>query len=161
MGGVPQVLAPILAALGARVLYTATAPKPVPWEFRPLDALLAEADVVTLHVPLGPGTTGLLSRERISLMKPGAILVNTARGALVDEAALAEALASGRLGGAGLDVFAVEPVDPANPLLRLPNVTVAPHVAWLTAETWQRSIGVALVNTLAVRDGTALAHRVA
>jgi len=159
-GAVPQLLAPILQAMGARVLYTATAPKPVPWEYRGLDALLGEADIVTLHVPLTHATAQLLDRARIARMKPGAILVNTARGGLVDEQALVEALASGRLGGAGLDVFAGEPVDPRHPLLALPNVSVAPHVAWLTQETWRRSIGVALHNTLAARDGMPLRHRV-
>ena len=117
--------------------------------------------MVTLHLPLTAATTRLLNRERIARMKPGAILVNTARGGLVDEPALIEALARGHLGGAGLDVFAQEPLDAASPLLQLPNVTVTPHVAWLTAETWQRSIGIATRNTLAVRDGTPLVHRVA
>ena len=160
-GAVPQVLAPILHAMGARVVYSARSRRDVPWEYFDLDRLFAESDVVTLHVPLTPETAGLASRERIASMKRGAILVNTARGGLVDEPALIEALASGRLGAAGLDVFAEEPLAADHPLLALPNVTVAPHVAWLTRETWQRSISIALHNTLAVRDGTALLHRVA
>jgi phosphoglycerate dehydrogenase-like enzyme len=93
-------------------------------------------------------------------MKPGAVLINTARGGLVDEAALLVALSSGRLRGAGLDVFAQEPVDPANPLLALPNVVVAPHMAWLTPETLDRSLGVAFENCRRLAAGEPLLHQV-
>lgn len=160
-GAVPGILAPILAAMGARVVYTDTAPKAVPWEYLPLERLLGEADIVTLHVPLTDATTRLIDRQRIARMKPGAILINTARGGLVDEGALHEALATGRLGGAGLDVFAEEPVSAGNPLFQLPNVTVSPHVAWLTLDTWKRSIAAALGNVRALRAGTPLSNRVA
>ncbi len=94
----------------------------------PLDTLLREADVVTLHAPLTPETENLMNRERLALMKPGAYLVNTARGGLVDEAALYVALTSGRLAGAGLDVFRQEPPT-ASPLLGLENVVLSPHSA--------------------------------
>ncbi|MCC7257380.1 MAG: 2-hydroxyacid dehydrogenase [Gammaproteobacteria bacterium] len=159
-GAVPAILAPIVEAMGARVIYTDTVAKDVPWEFMPLDRLLAEADIVTLHVPLVEATARLINRERLARMKPGAILINTARGGLVDEAALHEALTAGKLGGAGLDVFADEPARADNPLLRLPNVTVSPHVAWLTLETWRRSIDTALRNVRALREGAPLVHRV-
>jgi D-3-phosphoglycerate dehydrogenase len=94
-----------------------------------LDPLLATADIVSLHAPLNAQTEGLLSAARLSLMKPTAILINTARGALVDETALAEALSAGRLAGAGLDAFTKEPPDPASPLLGLSNVVLSPHIA--------------------------------
>jgi D-3-phosphoglycerate dehydrogenase len=99
--------------------------------FQDLDALLAEADVVSLHVPLLPATRGLLSRERIARLRPGAIVINTARGELVDEDALAEALERGRLGGAGIDVFGGEPPPAGHPLRRVtaPGLVLAPHVA--------------------------------
>lgn len=99
--------------------------------YRPLEELLAGADVVSLHVPYLPSTRGLLSRERIALLKPGAIVINTARGELIDEPALVEALRAGRLGGAGFDVFSGEPPAPDHPLLAtdLPNVVTTPHVA--------------------------------
>ncbi len=99
--------------------------------FRDLDALLPEADVVSLHVPLLPSTRRLLSRERIARLPPHAIVINTARGELVDEEALAEALADGRLAGAGVDVFGAEPPPTEHPLLRVkaPGLVLAPHVA--------------------------------
>jgi D-3-phosphoglycerate dehydrogenase len=99
--------------------------------FQELEPLLAEADVVSLHVPLVPSTRGLLSRERISRLRAGAVVINTARGELVDEAALAEALESGRLAGAGVDVFGGEPPPADHPLLRVraPGLVLAPHVA--------------------------------
>lgn len=159
-GSVPKLLSPILDAMGARVVYTATAPKPVPYEYLTLDQLLRVADIVSLHIPLTPQTDKLLDEASIGLMKPGAVLVNTARGGLIDEHALYRALSSGALTAAGLDVFYDEPVSPNNPLLTLDNVSVAPHVAWLTAETLERSLEVAVYNALAMRDSKPLIHRV-
>ena len=160
-GEIARRLAPVLTALGARVLYTATAPKPeAQAEWRSLDDLLAVADVVSLHLPLSAATERLIDGAAILRMKPGAVLINTARGGLVDEPALIEALASGRLMAAGLDVFAMEPVDPANPLLALANVVVTPHLAWLTPETLARSLGVALDNCRRLAGGEALLNRV-
>jgi D-3-phosphoglycerate dehydrogenase / 2-oxoglutarate reductase len=92
-------------------------------------AVLSEIDVLTLHCPLGEGTRHMINREMLSVMKPTAWLINTARGPLVDEAALIEALSSGGIEAAGLDVLLHEPPDPANPLLKLPNVVLSPHNA--------------------------------
>jgi phosphoglycerate dehydrogenase-like enzyme len=161
-GAIPALLAPVLAALGCRVLYTARAPKlDAAGAFRPLDALLAESDVVSLHIPETPQTRGLIDASAIARMKPGAVLVNTARGGLVDQAALVAALRSGRIGAAGLDVFAAEPVDPADPLLTLPNVVLTPHIAWLTTGTFERSFALAAENLRRLAAGEALLHRVA
>lgn len=160
-GAVPRVLAPILALMGARVLYVATAPKAdATGEWRPLDTLLAESDIVSLHVPLTPETCRMIDAARLARMKPGAILVNTARGGLVDPEALRAALESGRLAAAGLDVFAEEPPPEDEPLLRLDNVAMAPHVAWQTRETLERSLAVAAENCRRLRAGEELTHRV-
>lgn len=122
---------------------------------RALDALLAEADVVTLHAPLTPGTENMLNAEMIALMKPAAVLVNVARGGLVDERALADALIEGRLAGAALDVFSEEPVGPDNPLLATPNTILTPHTAGATNESRLRIIGGALDNIARVLEGMA------
>ena len=160
-GAVAGRLAPVLAALGATVLYTATRPKSgahAAW--RTLPALLAESDIVSLHLPLTRETEKLIDAAALARMRPGAVLVNTARGGLVDEPALIAALRSGQLRAAGLDVFASEPVDPANPLFQLRNVVVMPHIAWLTPETLERSIVIAFDNCRRLKDGENLLHRV-
>lgn len=160
-GAVPSLLAPVLQALGCEVLYTARTPKPeAVGIFRPLEALLAESDVVSLHIPETPETRGLINAAAIARMKPGAVLVNTARGGLVDQAALVAALRSGHLAAAGLDVFATEPLDATDPLLSLPNVVLAPHVAWLSTGTFARSFTVAAENCRRLGGGEALLNRV-
>jgi phosphoglycerate dehydrogenase-like enzyme len=160
-GAVGRTLAPILAALGAAVIYTDTAPDPsAATAFRTLDALLGEADIITLHVPLTPETANLIDRKRLEGMRPGSILVNTARGGLVDQAALVEALRSGRLAAAGLDVFDPEPVSAGEPLLKLDNVVLTPHLAWLTTGTLRRSLEVAVENCRRLAAGETLLHRV-
>lgn len=161
-GAIPALLAPVLEAIGARVLYTARGPKPgARGEYRALPDLLAESDIVSLHVPLAPETANLIDAKTIARMKPGAILVNTARGGLVDEGDLIEALIHGRIAAAGLDVFVREPVAPDNALLAMDNVVVAPHVAWLTPETFERSLGIAAENCRRLARGEDLLHRVA
>lgn len=160
-GAVPRALAPVLAALGCRVLYaTRTAPADAVGEWRELPALLAESDVVSLHVPLTEETARLIDAAALARMKPGAILVNTARGGLVDEPALIAALRTERLAAAGLDVFVEEPTDPANPLLALPNVVLTPHIAWLTSGTFDRSFALAAENCRRLAAGAKLLHQV-
>ena len=160
-GAVPALLAPVVAAMGASVVYASRAAKPVPWARLDLDALLATADVVSLHLPLVPETASLIDAARFARLRPGAILVNTARGGLVDEGALVAALESGRLAAAGLDVAAVEPLAGDHPLRRLPNVLLTPHVAWLTRETLQRATRRALDNVRRLLHGEPLHDRVA
>jgi len=103
-----------------------------------LDALTASADVISLHVPLLPSTRDLFNAARMAAMKPGAMLINTARGGVVDEAALAAALKAGHLGGAALDVFETEPVPASNPFEGCPNLLLTPHIAGVTAEANER-----------------------
>jgi D-3-phosphoglycerate dehydrogenase len=117
------------------------------------DAVLAEADIVSLHLPMQPELRGFVGREFLAKMRPGSILINTARGPLVDEEALAEALRSGHLRAAGLDVLAREPIAPDNPLKGLPNVVLTPHIASYTTEAWTRMVTRAVDNALAVLAG--------
>jgi len=160
-GAVGKILAPILRSMDALVIYTDLKPdSEFPHAFRELPQLLREADIVSLHVPLTETTGNLINREQLAMMRPGAILINTARGGLVEQAALLESLSSGHLSGAGLDVFATEPVLAAEPLLQLDNVVVAPHLAWLTTGTLDRSLKVAVENCRRLRAGEPLLHRV-
>jgi phosphoglycerate dehydrogenase-like enzyme len=160
-GAIPQLLTPALRALGANVIYTARSQRSAAdADFVTLDELLSQADIVSLHCPATPETIGMISRTAIARMKPCAVLVNTARGELVDEAALVDALRSGHLRAAGLDVFGREPTAADNPLFALPNVVLTPHVGWLTPETLARSMTVAFENCRRVAAGEALLHRV-
>jgi D-3-phosphoglycerate dehydrogenase len=120
---------------------------------RDLDASLPRAEFVTIHCPKTPETIGMFNAARLGLMRPTAYLINTARGGIVDETALHTALSQGRLAGAGLDVFAQEPVCPDHPLLKLPNVLTAPHIAGLTVESIERMAEQAALNVLSVLDG--------
>jgi phosphoglycerate dehydrogenase-like enzyme len=162
MGASARRLAPVLEALGARVVYTARSRKPdLAYDFVAFDELMATSDILSIHMPVEASTRGLVGRAAIARMKPGAILINTARGELVDEAALAQALREGRLRGAGLDVFAAEPVAPDHPLLGLPQVVASPHAAWLTPETLGRSLAAAHENCRRLAAGEPLLNRVA
>jgi phosphoglycerate dehydrogenase-like enzyme len=113
-----------------------------------LDELLSKADVISLHLRLSAETRNFLDAARLARMKPGAILINTARGGLVDEAALIDALRSGRLQGAGLDVFAVEPVPRESPLLALDNVVMTPVSGWNTGDASRRMIAASIDNVV-------------
>lgn len=140
-GGIAAEVARIALGGGMRVVAWNRSPKQHPGvAFIELDALLGSSDVVSLHLLLNDETRGFLSRRRIAAMKPGAILINTARGALVDEAAMIDALKSGRLRHAGLDVFVTEPLPVDHPLTRLPNVTLSAHSAFRTPEASENLI---------------------
>lgn len=144
-GGIAAETARLCAGIGMRVLAWNRTPKTHPGvEFVELERLLAESAVVSLHLALNDDTRGFLSRERIAAMRPGAVLVNTARGAVVDEAAMVAALESGRLGHAALDVFAEEPLPAGHPLARLDNATLTSHSAFRTPEASDNLIGAAL-----------------
>jgi phosphoglycerate dehydrogenase-like enzyme len=117
-----------------------------------LDELLQRADIVTLHIPLSSSSSALIGARELALMRPGAILVNVARGGIVSEQPLYDALRAGRLRGAGIDVFADEP-PVASPLLSLPNVVLTPHVAGISVRSQQRMLGLAVRSVLDVLDG--------
>jgi glyoxylate reductase len=152
-GRIGQAVARRARGFGMRILYASPRAADVP-EARhvPLDVLLAESDFVSLHTPLTAETEGLLSRERIARMRPGAVVVNTARGAVVDDGALAEALASGRVAAAGLDVFRDEPRVP-EAYLRLENVVLTPHLGSGTRETRAAMARMVLDEVLRVARG--------
>jgi phosphoglycerate dehydrogenase-like enzyme len=156
-GNIAQRVETIVTAMGATVLHTSTSDDGTPG-WRPLRELLANSDIVSLHLPLTDATTALLDRDTLAAVKKDAVLVNTSRGAIVDEPALVDALRVGRLAAAGLDVFAVEPVAAGNPLLALTNVVVTPHVTWYTADTMQRYLEIAVDNCQRLRDGGELGN---
>jgi phosphoglycerate dehydrogenase-like enzyme len=156
-GNIAKRVSDIVTGMGATVLHTSTRDDGRPG-WRQLPELLAASDIVSLHLPLTSDTVHLLNRDTMARMKPDAVLVNTSRGAVIDEDALVDALRSGRLAAAGLDVFEVEPVAPDNPLLGLDNVVLTPHVTWYTADTMERYLAEAVANCRRLRDGHPLAH---
>lgn len=166
MGSTARALARLLEPMGIRGLcHSRTGQDPADAGLRlfrqvPLATLLAESDVISLHLPGGQGTRHAIGAREIAMMKPGAILVNTARGSLVDQAALACALHAGRLAGAGLDVFDPEPPDPHDPLFAHPNVILTPHVAAAQFETFVDKIDFCVGNLARFLGGGALQEEV-
>jgi D-3-phosphoglycerate dehydrogenase len=118
-----------------------------------LEALFRQSDVISLHVRQSPETLGMIRAEHFAIMKPGAIFINTARGRIVVENDLIEALRSGRIAGAGLDVFEAEPLPPDSPLRQLTNVVLTPHAAGITRESTEAGLAMAIENVLASRAG--------
>jgi len=159
LGDIGQAVAKIGAAIGMRVIAynggrrNKTVPG-VSFEWVELDELFEQADAVTLHCPLKPETQRLVNRERLKRMKRTAYLINTGRGPLVDEPALAEALASNELAGAGLDVLSAEPPAADNPLLNAPRCVITPHIGWASRESRQRLMTIVAENLRAFLDGT-------
>ena len=154
LGAIGQAVARRALGFGMRVVAWNRTPRAVPGvELLPLEELLALSDFVSVHVALSADTRRLLDGDKIALMKPGAVLVNTARGGIVDEAALAVALGEGRLFAAGIDVFEQEPVAVDNPLLGLPNVVLAPHIGSATQRTRALMADMAAANALAALRG--------
>ncbi|MDT5336059.1 MAG: hypothetical protein QOD90_1564 [Mycobacterium sp.] len=158
-GNIAKQVEAIVTAMGAAVLHTSTRDDGTPG-WRPLAELLADSDIVSLHLPLTEKTAELLNADSLALMKREAVVVNTSRGAIIDERALVDALREGRLAGAGLDVFAKEPVAADNPLLVLDNVVVTPHVTWYTADTMRRYLAVGVDNCRRLRAGQDLVNLV-
>lgn len=159
LGEIGRAMARRAAGFGMEVLAWNRSPRQVTGvESVSLEELLLRSDFVSLHVALTADTSGLINADRIALMKPGAVLVNTARGGIVDEHALAAALGSGQLSAAGIDVFEQEPVAADNPLLSLPNVVVAPHIGSATVMTRARMADLAVENAIAALRGQRMPH---
>ena len=156
-GSIGQGVARLARAFGMEVLFADHAPPKAPGvQFTPADEVLARADVISLHLPLMPTTKNLIGAGELAKMKPNALLINTARGGLVDEQALAQALRSGRIAGAGFDVLSVEPPKGGNPLLELdlPNFILTPHVAWAGRQAQQALADQAIDNVEAFVRGS-------
>ena len=159
LGHIGREVAKRLVPFQAQVLYfdpfpaSAEVERSLQVERVSLDELLTRSDIVTLHVPLNEQTRHLIGQEELKRMKSSAILVNTCRGPVVDEKALIEALSSGDIGAAGLDVLRDEPTDADNPILRLENVIFSPHIAGVTYDTWQRRGGFIFENLQRVWAG--------
>ena len=151
-------------AFGARVLAydkfpNETAAQALGVQMDSLEKVLAQADILTIHLPALPETVHLINRERIQLMKPGAVAVNTARGVVVDEEAVAEALSNGALSAYGSDVYEREPVESISPLLTCPNTVLSPHLAGESINSYAKIGAVAAQSVLAVLSGGELPHR--
>ena len=141
-GGIGSKVAEIATALGCRVLLCRRQPE-TRYEAADIDCLCRECDIISLHVPLNDGTRGMISRERIASMKDGVVIVNTARGAVCDEAAIADGVLSGKIGALGCDVYSTEPFREDHPftaLLNRPNVCLTPHMAWGSSEARNRCV---------------------
>ncbi|MCA9245769.1 MAG: D-2-hydroxyacid dehydrogenase [Planctomycetales bacterium] len=155
LGAIGRETARLAGAFGMQVIAaTRTAPDDAPdVRIVDLDTLFAESDIVSLHCPLTDETRHLVNRERLARMKPTALLINTSRGPLIDEAALAAALIAGQLAGAGLDVLSEEPPRGENPLLAAPNCYVTPHIAWATSAARARLMQASVENVAAFLAG--------
>ena len=156
-GSIGRQTARIAKAFGMQVLVCTRTVRPEyeadGVEFVDFDTLLARSDVLSLHCPATPATRGLISAGTLAKAKPGMILLNTARGALVDEQAVADALKSGRLGFYGADAFGTEPLPQESPLRGLPNALLTPHIAWATNEALQRLMDITTNNLRTWLDG--------
>ncbi len=156
-GRIGQRVARIANAFGMHVLAHTRTPRPVPEgldvRLVPFDTLLAQSDIVSLHCPLFEETRGMMNAEAFAKMKSGALLINTSRGPIVNQADLAQALARGIIAGAGLDVIDVEPMTVDNPLLGAKNCIITPHIAWAALETRQRLLDTVVANLKAYLAG--------
>ena len=152
-GRIGQAVAKLAQAFGMRVLAYSRTPRDADVPFVELDTLLAESDFVSLHCPQFLETTGMVNAAFIGKMKDGAILINTARGGLVNEQDLCDALVSGKLSAAAVDVVSAEPMKQDNPLLNAPNCTITPHIAWAPKESRQRLLDCVVENIRAFLEG--------
>jgi glycerate dehydrogenase len=147
LGAIGQTVAQLAHAFGMPILAYQRHPKPIPnINWVDLEQLFMQSDVISLHCPLTPETKHLVNAERLALMKSSAILINTSRGPLVDELALAAALRNGQIAAAGLDVLSVEPPEPNHPLFELENCFITPHIAWATQTARQRLLDMTVAN---------------
>ena len=159
-GSIGKAVAKIAQAFGMKVLVFSRTKysefESDTLKFVDFDSLLKNSDIVSIHCPLFPETTKLINKQALDKMKPNAILINTARGAVIDEQAVSDALNQGRIAGAGIDVVSVEPISADNPLLTAKNCVITPHIAWAGKETRKRLIGIVSDNIRAFSKGNPL-----
>lgn len=159
IGNIGKEVVPLSKAFGTTVIYfdanklSTEAEAKLGISYAPLPQLLAAADIISLHIPLLPATRNLIGAAELKLMKPNAILINVARGNIVDEQALAQALQNGRLLGAGIDTFSAEPVQKDNPLLQLDNVLATPHIAGGTRDVLEKVLYLSFQNIFKIERG--------
>ena len=156
-GAIAQAVATIAHAFQLKVIYFNHRPKPAQADWAKqvsLTELYQEADIISLHVPQFPETEKMIDRTALAQMKSSAILINTARGGLIDEAAVAEALQTGQIAALAADVVSKEPIATDNPLLQAPNCYLTPHIAWAPVETRRRLMGIAVANLSGFKAGT-------
>ena len=156
-GAIAQAVATIAHAFQLKVIYFNHRPKPAQADWAKqvsLAELYQEADIISLHVPQFPETEKMIDRTALAQMKSSAILINTARGGLIDEAAVAEALQTGQIAALAADVVSKEPIAADNPLLQAPNCYLTPHIAWAPVETRRRLMGIAVANLSGFKAGT-------
>lgn len=156
-GAIAQAVATIAHAFQLKVIYFNHRPKPAQANWAKqvsLAELYQEADIISLHVPQFPETEKMIDRTALAQMKSSAILINTARGGLIDEAAVAEALHTGQIAALAADVVSKEPIAADNPLLQAPNCYLTPHIAWAPVETRRRLMGIAVANLSGFKAGT-------
>lgn len=154
-GNIGREVIKVAQALGMKVLAYARTPRPDEdnLKFVSFEELLKQSDYISLHCPLTPQTRHMINKETIAMMKPTAYIINTSRGALIDEPALIEALQEGRIAGAGLDVQETEPPVQDNPLYDMPNIILTPHMGWKGLETRQRLVSILAANIQAFDEG--------
>jgi phosphoglycerate dehydrogenase-like enzyme len=152
-GAIGREVARLGAGIGMRVIAWTFHPKGDDVEWVPIDEVFRRSDVVSVHVRLSTDTSGLIRREQFDVMKPGAVLINTARGGIVNESDLIEALVTNRIAGAGLDVFETEPLPPGSPLFAMTNVVLTPHAAGITPEATEAGLSLAIENVFAFLAG--------
>jgi len=161
-GDVARRVAAAVLALGAKpIAYSRSGIGDGHAEMCEFDDVVARADILSLHLPTTTETRNILNETRLRGLKKGAILINTARGSLIDRDCLVAALTSGDIAAAGLDVFSAEPIPNTSPLLKMPNVILTPHIAWQTDGTWRRSVEIVAENCRRLSSGLPLLHRVA
>ncbi len=152
-GRIGHRTAEIAKALGMNVIVSSRTVRDDGWEYVTSDELYARSDVIVLHSLLTPETEGIINRESISRMKDGVLIVNNARGGLIVEEDLAEALRSGKVGGAAVDVVSIEPIESENPLLKAPNCIITPHLSWGAREARERIMDITAANITAFKAG--------